>query len=68
MNRREFFGFAAALAGLPAALKAIQKPPPPPLWPELAGYTAYSVIYRTAISDGDRQRVEGYLAEKWGMA
>jgi len=37
-----------------------------PLAP-MTGNIAEVIVYNTALSDADRQKVEGYLAHKWGL-
>lgn len=32
-----------------------------------SGYVAEIIVYDSALSDSDRQQVEGYLAKKWGI-
>ena len=34
---------------------------------ELQGYIAEVIVYSSALSQADRQRLEGYLAWKWGL-
>ncbi len=74
MNRRAFLGFLAVLTSAPVAAKAFIKPPPPLL--PLA-YVASEVRWdfiaerygsSSLLTDEDRQKVERYLAEKWGFA
>jgi hypothetical protein len=33
----------------------------------LNGYISEILVYNTPVSDSDRQRIEGYLASKWGL-
>ena len=34
----------------------------------MLGLIGEIILYSSALSEGDRQKVEGYLAHKWGLA